>query len=71
MYCIALGTPERAEFVAGLLAANHDVTVDGSTVTLDADALAALAGLPGDHDGHYDGEYVWVGVFEYPVRAAD
>lgn len=69
---ITLTSTEQAAWIAQLpeLAGNgHRVDVDGNTVTLSADALDVLARLDEHADGHFDGQYVWIGGTEYQVEA--
>lgn len=71
MATITFATAEQAAFIAEMpeLAGNgHPVVVMGVTAALDAEALAVLAELPDDNDGHYDGTHVWVGGSEYAVN---
>lgn len=37
-------------------------------VTISREGLDELAALPEDADGHFDGQYVWIGGTEYTVR---
>jgi hypothetical protein len=39
----------------------------GFTVLLSWSAVTALGDLPADHDGHFDGQHVWIGGSEYAV----
>ena len=67
---VTLANEEMAEFLRDMpqLAGNgHTVTLDDDTATLTTDALATLADLPEDNDGHYDGTYIWIGGTEYRV----
>ena len=67
---ITFDSNDQAQFIADMpqLAANgHVVTVDGHTVTIDDEALAVLADIDPEHDGHYDGTHVWIGGSEYRV----
>ena len=67
---VTLSNDADAVSLGALLARLGDeVTVNGRTVTLDADALNTLADLDDEHDGHFDGTYVWVGGTEYVVSS--
>lgn len=68
-----LGGQEQAFWLAGMgtvVGSGHRVDVEGATVTLTGAALAVLAELPADHDGHYDGKHIWIGGTEYAVTAS-
>jgi hypothetical protein len=68
---VDLGDPDRAQWLADMpqLAGNgHRVEVDETGIaTLTGDALAVLAGLPNDVDGHYDGVNIWIGGYDHEV----
>jgi hypothetical protein len=68
---VTFQSAEQARFIADmpqLAGNNHRVDVDGAAVTLTDRALAVLAELSDEDDGHYDGEYIWIGGHGYPVR---
>jgi hypothetical protein len=77
MPTITFPTDDLAEFVAEIFAGGYrtfpgdneryGVSAEGGTVTLDDDALAHLAHLSEETDGHYDGTHVWISGDGYPV----
>lgn len=64
---VTLASTDDAQSLAQLVAG---ATTDGATVALSADALDTLAALDDEHDGHFDGTYIWIGGSEYPVALA-
>lgn len=70
MHTVKLSTIAHAEYLRDCpeLAGNgHVVDIDGTEAALSSDALEVLADFPGDADGHYDGQYIWIGGSEYEV----
>lgn len=65
---VTLANEEDARSLAALIGQNGaSAAFNGRTVTVDAAALAVLADLDAEHDGHFDGTYIWVGGSEYRV----
>lgn len=57
-----------ADQLAGLLAPNgHKVRVEGPDVILTDAALDTLAALDDEHDGHVDGDRMWIGGTDYRI----
>ena len=68
MATITFPTKAKAKFIVEMPQLNGQrVSRAGTTVYLNTTALAVLAEQPEDHDGHFDGTYVWIGGSEYPV----
>jgi len=67
---VTFASPEMASRVAGLhqIRDAQRVATAGKHVELSTDALEALAELPEDHDGHFDGRSIVVGGIAYPVE---
>ncbi len=66
-------TTERAEFLATfpmLVANGHAPAYEGSTVELSDEALAFLADLDPEADGHYGSNHIWIGGTGYRVERA-
>lgn len=73
---VTLPTAEQAAWVAARpeLAGNgRDVTIEGPTLYLGPDAVAALAELDEHDDGHVDyaGLCLWLGGTAYPLVGVD
>jgi hypothetical protein len=68
---VDLGVFSTAQQLADMpqLAGNgHRVDVDERGIaTLTGDALAVLAELPEDVDGHFDGVSIWIGGYDYEI----
>lgn len=55
---------------AGVLdhVAGADQQPNPDTMVFDETAASILQGLPGDYDGHFDGDNIWIGGTPYPVE---
>lgn len=75
MKYVDLRMPGRAYFLAHMPQLldddGHNLEMVGARVTLTDAALEVLAGLPEDHDGHYDGTHIWIHGSEYLVERTD
>lgn len=69
MLTATFDSPEMAQFVADIIRPYgvKQPKVNGSTMTIDDQAIEILADIDDQTDGHYDGEAIWIGGTEYPV----
>lgn len=68
---VVFPTRGHVNYIAETAAPNGRVQIDddGHTATLNASALAVLANLSEDADGHFDGQHIWIQGTEYAVEA--
>lgn len=70
---IILASFEQVQFIRDmpqLVGNGYLVETDNRAVTLPDETLDALAEVPADHDGHFDGTALWIGGTAYAIDGA-